>query len=428
MHSDPNFPSSANDEEYPTRNSSSLISDPTRSSDQCSPITMSPWHQSLPFNKFPYSNSEETFSQHRLIGSLLRREGHIYSLAATRDLLYTGSDSKNIRVWKNMKEFSAFKSNSGLVKAIIISGEKIFTGHQDGKIRVWKTHPKNPGIHKRVGVLPTFMDIFKSSIRPGNYVEVKRNRTSLWFKHCDAISTLSIDEERGLLYSGSWDRTFKVWRIENSKCLESVRAHDDAVNSVVAAAGGTVFTGSADGIVKVWRREIQDNMTQHTLVHTLLKQESAVTALAINGSGSVLYSGSSDGLVNFWAREEEFSHGGVLKGHRLAILCVAAAGSLVFSGSADNTICMWRREGMVHTRVSVLTGHVGPVKCLAVEEDQESTAGDTRWVVYSGSLDKSVKVWSVCDQASDSHRMALTQQEHSSSDGDASWGSKYPLA
>ncbi|KAH0734091.1 hypothetical protein KY285_009798 [Solanum tuberosum] len=38
-----------------------------------------------------------------------------------------------------MKEFSAFKSNSGLVKAIIISGDKIFTGHQDGKVRVWKT-------------------------------------------------------------------------------------------------------------------------------------------------------------------------------------------------------------------------------------------------------------------------------------------------
>ncbi|KAE8684221.1 hypothetical protein F3Y22_tig00111151pilonHSYRG00336 [Hibiscus syriacus] len=53
-----------------------------------------------------------------------------------------------------------------------------------------------------------------------------------------------------LLYSGSWDKTFKVWRISDSKCLESVRAHDDAVNSIVAGCNGLVFRGSADGSVK----------------------------------------------------------------------------------------------------------------------------------------------------------------------------------
>ena len=31
-----------------------------------------------------------------LIGSLVRKEGHIYSLAVSGNLLYTGSDSKNI--------------------------------------------------------------------------------------------------------------------------------------------------------------------------------------------------------------------------------------------------------------------------------------------------------------------------------------------
>ena len=41
------------------------------------------------------------------------------------------------------------------------------------------------------------------------------------------------------------------------RCLESVPAHDDAVNTVAAAEfGGLVLTGSADGTVKVWRREM----------------------------------------------------------------------------------------------------------------------------------------------------------------------------
>ncbi|KAI3460271.1 hypothetical protein Pfo_016934 [Paulownia fortunei] len=429
VHSDPNISSSSaassDADDYAARNSSFSAYDPSRLSGEGSPMMMSPWNQNSPFAKSPWSNFTDNMPQNvpqsGLIGSLVREEGHIYSLAAKNDILYTGSDSKNIRVWKNMQEFSAFKSNSGLVKAIIISGDKIFTGHQDGKIRVWKINPKNPSVHKRVGTMPTFFDIFKASIRPRNYVEVKRNRTALWIKHTDAISCLSMNQEKGLLYSASWDRTFKVWRVENSKCIESVKAHDDAVNSVVSSIDGIVYTGSADGTVKVWKREQNGKVVRHVLTQTLLSQESAVTALAVNESGSVVYCGSSDGLVNFWELEKQLSHGGVLKGHKLAVLCLAAAGNLVFSGSADKTICVWRREGAVHTCLSVLSGHTGPVKCLAVEEDKESAAaaGDKKWVVYSGSLDKSVKVWSVSEMAPDLHQMALMQLR----DGNFNWES-----
>lgn len=407
QYSDPNISSNMvpyDPDDFPMRNSSASMQtspmsyDPSRMSCEGSPMLMSPWNQTSPYSKSPWSQQyDDALPPNSLIGSLVREEGHIYSLAAAGELLYTGSDSKNIRVWKNLKEFSGFKSNSGLVKAIIISGQKIFTGHQDGKIRVWKINPRNPSVHKRAGTLPTLMDIFKCSVKPSNYVEVRRRRTALWIKHTDAISCLSLSDDKTLLYSASWDRTLKVWRIENSKCVESINAHDDAVNSVVATVEGLVFTGAADGTVKVWKRELQGKATKHAFVQKLLEQESAVTALAVNSSGSILYCGSSDGLVNFWEREKQFSHGGVLKGHKLAVLCIAAAGGLVFSGSADKTICVWRRDGVIHTCLSVLTGHTGPVKCLAVEEDRESLDRDQRWVVYSGSLDKSVKVWSVSD-------------------------------
>ncbi|KAA0065272.1 putative WD repeat-containing protein alr3466-like protein [Cucumis melo var. makuwa] len=106
------------------------------------------------------------------------------------------------------------------------------------------------------------------------------------------------------------------------------------------------------------------------------------------------------GLVNFWEREKRLTYGGALKGHNLAVLCLAAAGnSIVLSGGADKTICVWRRDGPFHTCVSVLTGHTGPVKCLAVEEDRRcpDKQGSRRWIAYSGSLDRSVKVWGVSD-------------------------------
>ncbi|XP_010526012.1 PREDICTED: uncharacterized protein LOC104803693 [Tarenaya hassleriana] len=419
MHSDPNLSSTMphqTDEEYGLRNSSASAVGGAmfdRMSCEGSPMMMSPWNQATPFTQTQWSSvGEENLPQNGLIGSLVREEGHIYSLAATKDLLYTGSDSKNIRVWKNLQEFSAFKCNSGLVKAIVISGEKIFTGHQDGKIRVWKVSPKVPSVHKRSGTLPTLKDIFKASLRPRNYVEVKKNRTALWIKHADAVSCLSLNEEQGLLYSASWDRTIKVWRISDSKCLESIPAHEDAVNSVVSTTDAMVFSGSADGTVKAWKRDQQGKYTKHTLVQTLTKQESAVTALAVSKNGGAVYFGSSDGLVNFWEREKQLNYGGVLKGHKLAVLCLEAAGCLVFSGSADKTICVWRRDGKIHTCLSVLTGHTGPVKCLAVEADREAIErGDQKWIVYSGSLDKSVKVWGVSEAFIDMNQMGMMQQQ-----------------
>ncbi|KAL4577381.1 hypothetical protein LXL04_013490 [Taraxacum kok-saghyz] len=385
-------------------------------SQQMSPLTRSPWssyvEKSVPDSSDPFSNYTG------LLASLVREEGNIYSLVASGDLLYTGSDSKNIRVWKSQKEFSWFKSNSGLVKSIVIAGEKIFTGHQDGKIRVWKVSPKNPSVHKRIGTLPSFKSVVKKSMKPKNYIEV-RGTQRIWIKHFDAISSLSFSEDQSLLYSGSWDTTIKVWKVSDFKCLESVTGHEDAINSVVTGFDGMVFSGSADGTVKAWRREFQGKRTKHFFIDNILKQECAVTSLIINQTGTVLYCGSSDGLLHFWERERLLTRGGLLRGHKLAVLCLAAAGNLVFSGSADTNICVWRREeGGEHKCLYMLSGHTGPVKCLAVEDERRVGVAVNRcnsnrvWTVYSGSLDKSVKVWRVCTETETESRQPAPAPSH----------------
>ena len=143
----------------------------------------------------------------------------------------------------------------------------------------------------------------------------------------------------------------------------------------------------------------KNGVTKHMLVKVLLRQDSAVTTLAVSHVAGVVYCGSSDGVINFWEKGRRLIHGGVLHGHKLAVLCLATAGCLVISGSADKTICVWRRDWAgAHTMISVLTGHTGPIKCLAVAEDRAYGGPDgPRWILYSGSLDKSVKVWRVAE-------------------------------
>ncbi|KAG7577800.1 WD40 repeat [Arabidopsis thaliana x Arabidopsis arenosa] len=375
-------------------------------------MSPSPWNQTYsPYYKSPWiyqTRNMDDDTDNGLIGTIVRQDGHVYSLAASGDLLFTGSDSKNIRVWKDLKDFTGFKSTSGLVKAIVITGDnRIFTGHQDGKIRVWRGSKRRTGGYSRVGSLPTLKEFLTKSMNPKNYVEVRRRKNVLKIRHYDAVSCLSLNEELGLLYSGSWDKTLKVWRLSDSTCLESIQAHDDAINTVAAGFDDLLFTGSADGTLKVWKRELQGKGTKHFLVNVLMKQENAVTALAVNLTAAVVYCGSSDGTVNFWEGQKFLSHGGTLRGHRMAVLCLAAAGSLVLSGGADKNICVWRRNGDgTHSCLSVLMDHVGPVKCLTAVVEAEDDGkghrekGDQKWIVYSGSLDKSVKVWRVTETAS----------------------------
>ncbi|CAD6212339.1 unnamed protein product [Miscanthus lutarioriparius] len=94
--------------------------------------------------------------------------------------------------------------------------------------------------------------------RQASYVQTtaRRSHRCLWIEHADSISCLAVAatvHNAALLYSGYWDRTLKVWRIADLKCLEYIRAHDDTVNAVAAGAG-VIYSGSADGASRRGRR------------------------------------------------------------------------------------------------------------------------------------------------------------------------------
>jgi len=393
-----------------------------------SPFAMSPWTQfpGLGFGAGAagYGAGANTTG---LLGSLVKADGHVYSLAAAGDLLYTGTDSRTVRVWRGGRDLGGLRSGSGLVKAVVVAADgRVYTGHQDGKVRVWRASasagddPAAP--HRRVGSLPSLRDVLASALRPSRYVQTRRRRSALWMRHFDAVSALCLDAAAGLIYSASWDRTFKVWRASDSRCLESVHAHSDAVNAVAAAGfDALVLTGSADGTVKVWRRGARGRRgrdTWHTMERVLREGDSAVTAIAVAAEARVVYVASSDGAVAHW-QWRRFAppgaaprNGGVLRGHKMAVLCLAVAGRVVVCGSADRTISVWRREeGADHARLAVLTGHTGPVKCVAMDEEEQEEGADgarRRWVVYSGSLDGSVKVWGVSASGGGAHEDATT--------------------
>ncbi|KAG8383147.1 hypothetical protein BUALT_Bualt05G0154400 [Buddleja alternifolia] len=350
-----------------------------------------------------------TAAYHDCLATLKGHSSYIFSLALALagKHLYSGASDGEIRVWdiRNPSSPQNYVVSEGYssVKSIVAISDKLFTAHHDHKIRVWKIANSTP--YKLITTLPTINDRCMSIFSDKKYVNVRRHKKSTWVHHNDAVSALTLSKDGSLLYSVSWDRTLKVWRTSDYKCIESVEnAHDDAINDVVLSDSGHVYTCSADKMIKIWRRI--DTEKKHSLVSTLEKHKSAVNALALSSDGCVLYSGACDRSIIVWEKDEDggaasMAVAGALRGHKKAILCLAVVLDLVCSGSADKTVRVWRRgSGSSYSCLAVFEGHNSPVKCLTAaldnnHSDSSNSGSGNSYLVYSGGLDFDIKVWQI---------------------------------
>ncbi|CAO2205042.1 unnamed protein product [Urochloa humidicola] len=375
----------------------------------CSPWVQSPLHGRL---RFPPSPA----AIYHCLAALHRLEGDVHALAVARGVLFTASDSGRVRAWAAPGCFNRgyLDVGRGRVPALAACGGTLVTSHsRDHHVRVWTVCAAGAVCDhvraKKAATLPAKSLLSSISLAGGGGGRRQQHR--------DTVSCLVLHAVAGLLYTASHDRTVKAWKLADGACVDSFVAHDGPVNAMaVNEAHGCVFTGSADGTVKMWRRVYGG--TAHALIIVLRADLfSPVNALALchaaagNGNSRrccFLYAGSSDGYVSVWEKEATAgrpAHAGYLKGHRLAVFCLASGcgGRVVVSGSEDATMRVWRREAGLnsskrreglHTCLAVIEGHRGPVRCLAVGGGE---AGEVEgsMVVYSAGLDRSVKVWRI---------------------------------
>lgn len=216
------------------------------------------------------------------------------------------------------------------------------------------------------------------------------------------ITSLAINVSDDILYSASVDKTVKVWRISDLKCIETIQSHPEPVNAIIVADDGVLFTASDDATVKVWRRNFCRGDQPHSLTVTLPAKYSPVKALTLTPDGAVLYGGCTDGYIHYWLKgwySGQLQYGGALQGHTHAVMCLASVANYVVSGSADSTSRVWAREqDGHHTCLAVLVGHRGPVRSVSAfsgrfgEDIGDQQEGCT---ICTGSLDGVLKVWRV---------------------------------
>ncbi|KAI3455456.1 hypothetical protein Pfo_012119 [Paulownia fortunei] len=329
---------------------------------------------------------------YRCISSVLKKDGQILCVAAANGLIYTGSQGNTVRVWKlpEFTECGQLKTKACMVVALQVSNDRVYAAYADCKIRVWRRSWEGAIKHVRVATVPM----------AGSFVRSYISGKDKTMKHLGPISSLAINTSDDILYSASLDKTVKVWRISDFKCIETIQAHPEPINAIALAEDGVLYTASDDATVRVWRRNFCSGARPHSLTVTLPTKYSPVKTLALTYDGGVLYGGCTDGYVHYWLKgwfSGQLQYGGALPGHTHAVLCLASVANYVVSGSADSTSRVWVREvDGFHTCIAVLQGHRGPIRCVAGFPNRVSDESvEEGCTVCTGSLDGVLKVWRV---------------------------------
>ncbi|XP_065436167.1 kinesin-like protein KIF21B isoform X4 [Chrysemys picta bellii] len=170
---------------------------------------------------------------------------------------------------------------------------------------------------------------------------------------------LCVDATNELLFSGSKDRSCKMWNLVTGQDIASLKGHPNNVVSIkYRSHSGLVFTVSTS-YIKVW--DIRD---------------SAKCIRTLTSSGQVI---SGDACAGTTTRTIASVQGE----HQINQIALNPTGTMLYA-AAGNSVRIWELNRL--QPIGKLTGHIGPVMCLTVNQ----TASNHDLVV-TGSKDHYVK-------------------------------------
>ncbi|KAF7359371.1 WD40 repeat-like protein [Mycena sanguinolenta] len=143
----------------------------------------------------------------------------------------------------------------------------------------------------------------KLELETGNTLQIYRGHTgpvtSIAF--CDKDFAA---HNGGILITGSWDKTIKLWDTDTKALISSTEAHSDFVKCLsVIPSLQLLVSGSSDKIVRFW--DLSDAMAGQALtsigsISSHTRPISCVDGVALTDTSAVLYTADSMGVIKVW--------------------------------------------------------------------------------------------------------------------------------
>lgn len=170
----------------------------------------------------------------------------------------------------------------------------------------------------------------------------------------------------GLLASGSYDSTIRLWDPATGSLLCTLEGHSSYIGALAFSLYGNLASGSSDTTVCLW------DPSTGSLLSTLRGHSDTVQAVAFSADGK-LASGSYDKTLRIWDPTTG-SLLSVFEGHSSSVSCLAfLIDGMLASGSYDRTVRLW--DPATGSLLSTLEGHSASVTSIASMPDGLVSAG-----------------------------------------------------
>ena len=202
----------------------------------------------------------------------------------------------------------------------------------------------------------------------------------------------------GLVATGSADGLVRLWRLVDGKCLREMAGHRNAVRGLAAtatpgdapegcaAASLVLLSCSDDGGIRLWPMAASAEGASAALGTETDWHTAAVTGIAALGDG-LIASSSRDASVRVWRLSSPLAGAcaRVLRGHGDAVYAVChLGGTRCASGGEDGTARVWDAATGACLREF---RHAGAVTALA------PLSNGARDLLVTGCSDHAVRVW-----------------------------------
>ncbi|KAG7544063.1 WD40 repeat [Arabidopsis thaliana x Arabidopsis arenosa] len=198
----------------------------------------------------------------------------------------------------------------GQVHAMTAANGMLFAGTSSGSILVWKATD--------------------SESDPFKYL------TSLEGHHNGEVTCFVVGGQ--LLYSGSVDKTIKVWDLNTLQCIMTLKQHTGTVTSLLCW-DKCLISSSLDGTIKVWACSENGSLK---VVQTR-KQEQSVHALCgmhDSEAKPIIFCSYQNGTVGIFDLPSFEERGKMFSTHTVGTLTIGPEG-LLFSGDKSGSLRVW---------------------------------------------------------------------------------------
>lgn len=254
-----------------------------------------------------------------------------------------------LKVWdtKTSKLLRTLELEHGPAQALAIAGSRALTGHENGRIALWDLD------------LGMQLKSFKRNDAPitslvfagvGKFLAGGHDWTiALWeiatpsvplhvFEgHGRDVLAIAYEPSRGLIASGSADRTVKLWEAQS---LSHVRTYPRAKQFITATAfssdGETLLIGTLSGQISLYSTDSRRRRMRYR------GHGGRITSLQFIDGGREFVSASADGTVRLWNRRKSRAlHTFGSAGTKLSNAAVSPDGRMIATGKSNGTVQIW---------------------------------------------------------------------------------------